>query len=112
MGDVRLLLPCGEASSQDAQRRLTRTTTLNVIDPADAAEEPGQAEGFEDSQPTMAVLVLGGFSAVTAPHQQRGPSSQPSRLPVSSMRSIGENDLGAVAQPSDPAIGMAAGNHH
>lgn len=85
-GEVRLLLPCGEASSQDAQRRLMRTTTLE----ASARLEGGTAP---DRTSTMAVLVLGGFSACTAPP----PFERPALQPAGSM-SRSPDDLGAQAR--------------
>ena len=93
MGDVRLLLPCGEASSQDAQRRLTRTAGFSGLDIGEAEELA--AEGFEDRQPSMAVLVLGGFSAATTPPHSHRSGGTLQRGP-STMRSINEAELGAA----------------
>ncbi|KAK9809768.1 hypothetical protein WJX73_004442 [Symbiochloris irregularis] len=97
VGEVRLLLPCGEASSQDAQRRLTRTTTLG---PHTAPARPPQGAplGLGASHPpTMAVLVLGGFSACTAPP----PSQRPALQPAASSRVSGTPDEPEEHRPAN-----------
>lgn len=57
------------------------------------AEEAGITDSTEDRQPSMAVLVLGGFSAATAPPQDSC-NNGPLQSTLSNMQGIAELELG------------------